>query len=74
MRLYNVDHSPVVVKQNERAVMPCLPYEFTDEEVAAGIAGLWSEENPREGLEQERVFKARRDREASAAGRDHKKE
>jgi hypothetical protein len=61
MRLYNVDHSPAVVRANERAVMPCQPHDFTEGEVAAGLAGTWSAEDPRAGLAQERAFKARRD-------------
>lgn len=63
-KLFNLDHSPVVVDYSERAVMPGESYDFTDEQVAAGIAGQWSEEDPRAGLEAERAFKQKRDRPA----------
>jgi hypothetical protein len=45
-RLYNIDHSPASV-ENGPSVLPGETYDFTDEQVAAGIAGLWSENDPR---------------------------
>lgn len=63
-RLYNLDHLPVVVDIHKLAVYPGMGYDFTDEQVKAGITGLWSEKDPRAGLEQERAFKARRAAEA----------
>lgn len=45
-RLFNIDHSPACV-ENGPAVLPGETYDFTDEQVAAGIAGLWSENDPR---------------------------
>lgn len=45
-RFFNIDHSPVSI-ENGPAVMPGDTYDFTDEQVAAGIAGLWSENDPR---------------------------
>ena len=60
-KLWNVDHQPHVIDWSERAVMPGEPYEFSDEQIAAGLAGQWSEEDPRAGLEAEKAFKKRRD-------------
>ena len=61
-KLFNLDHQPVVIHHGERAVMPGEPYEFTDEQIEAGLAGQWSEEDPRAGLKAERAFKQKRDR------------
>lgn len=58
-RLFNVGSEPVVISWSERAVMPGGSYVFTDEQVAAGVAGQWSEENPR-------TVKSRPKREAPA--------
>ena len=60
-RLFNVDSQPMVIDYSRRAVMPGESYDFTDEQAAAGIAGQWSETDPREGLSDERVFKLARD-------------
>lgn len=45
--LYNVDHLPVVVVNNAPAIRPGESYDFTDEQVEAGITGRWSETDPR---------------------------
>lgn len=45
-RLYNVDHSPTSI-ENGLAVAPGESYDFTDEQVEAGIAGAWSQTDPR---------------------------
>lgn len=60
-KLFNVGPDPVVIDWSERAVMPGEPYDFTDEQIAAGLAGQWSETNPREGLSDEGAFKLARD-------------
>lgn len=60
-KLFNVGPDPVVIDWSEPAVMPGTAYEFTDEHVAAGLAGQWSEVDPREGLTDERAFKLARD-------------
>ena len=59
--LFNRDHQTAILGP-ETAVQPGEPHDFTDEQVAAGIAGLWSEEDPRAGLEAEVAFKSKRDR------------
>ena len=66
--LFNTDSQARLVDplRDERAVMPGESYDFTDEQVAAGIAGSWSEEDPRAGLPAEKEFKSRRDRKATA--------
>jgi hypothetical protein len=46
-RLYSLDPFPVVPNIHAPAVLPGEPYDFTDEQVAAGIAGPWSEHDPR---------------------------
>lgn len=43
------------------AVAPGEGFEFTEEEVAAGLGCEWSDVDPRAGLAQEREFKRRRD-------------
>lgn len=60
--LYNVGHQPVVVDHGCPAVQPGESHKFTDEQIAAGIAGDWSPDDPRKGLEEERQFKQRRDK------------
>jgi hypothetical protein len=59
-RLYSLDPFPVVPNIHRPAVFPGEGYDFTDEQVAAGITGQWSETDPRAGLEAERAFKALR--------------
>lgn len=68
-KLWNLDHQPQLVDpiNDERAVMPGESYDFTDEQVAAGLAGQWGEEDPRAGLKAEREFKKRRDSGTDAA-------
>ena len=61
-KLWNLDHQPVVLDWNERAVMPGESHEFTDEQITAGLAGHWGDEDPRAGLEAERAFKHKRDK------------
>lgn len=58
---YNIDHQPQIVEHGKRAVMPGGMHNFTDEQVAAGLTGSWSAENPRKGLKAEKAFKERRD-------------
>jgi hypothetical protein len=58
---WNLDHSPHVVDYSQRAVMPGESYDFTDEQIKAGLAGNWGEEDPRAGLKAEREFKQKRD-------------
>jgi hypothetical protein len=60
-KLFNVDHQPVVVNHDKPAVMPGEAHVFTDEQFAAGVAGAWSENDPRAGLKAEKQFKKRRD-------------
>lgn len=45
--LFNVDHLPVVLENDAPAIEPGASYDFTDEQVEAGIAGVWSEDDPR---------------------------
>jgi len=59
--LYNVDHLPASISPAEPSVMPGGSYEFTDEQISAGLSGSWSAEDPRSGLEAEREWKADRD-------------
>ena len=61
MELWNVDHQPVVIDHDHPAVQPGESHDFTDEQLAGGLAGLWSETDPRAGLDAEVVWKARRD-------------
>jgi hypothetical protein len=58
---WNVGPSPVVLDWNEPAIMPGASYDFTDEQAAAGIAGDWSDKDPRAGRDAEKAFKKRRD-------------
>ena len=60
-KLFNTGHSPVVLSWTEPAVLPGESYDFTDEQAAAGIAGDWSDVDPRAGLAAEKAFKKRRD-------------
>jgi hypothetical protein len=62
MRLFNCDSQPVVIDHAQPAVMPGCAHDFTREQIKAGITGVWSEENPRKGLAQERAFKRKRDK------------
>jgi hypothetical protein len=65
-KLFNVDHQTAVIDPIESiAVQPGESYDFTDEQVAAGLAGSWSDEDPRAGLKAERAFKKRRDAKTS---------
>lgn len=65
-RLYNTDHQTAVLSWVEGIVVqPGEPHDFTDEELAVGLAGSWSEQDPRAGLKAEQQFKKRRDRKAS---------
>lgn len=66
-KLFNTGHMPVVLSWQEPAVMPGDSYDFTDEQAAAGIAGDWSEHDPRAGLDAEKAFKKRRDSKESAS-------
>ena len=59
--LFNIGHSPVVLSWSEPAVMPGESHDFTDEQIAVGVAGDWSDTDPREGLSDERAFKLARD-------------
>jgi hypothetical protein len=58
---FNLDHQPHVIRYDQRAVMPGESYEFTTEQIEAGLAGQWSEEDPRAGLADEKKFKQKRD-------------
>lgn len=62
MKLFNLDHQTAIVDHGAHAVKPGKAHEFTAEQIAAGITGLWSEQDPRAGLAAEREFKQRRDR------------
>jgi hypothetical protein len=67
VRLYNTDHQPAVIDHAQPGVLPGESYEFTDEQIKAGLAGSWSKENPRKGLEQDQRFKSHRDLKAAGA-------
>ena len=71
-KLFNIGSEPVVISWTERAVMPGKSYNFTAEQVAAGIAGQWSETDPRAGLQAEKEFKSRRDRKATAEAKSNR--
>lgn len=64
---YNVDHQVAIVNHGEDVVNPGESFDFTDEQIEAGLGGSWSELNPRRGLEDERAFKAKRDSKAKPA-------
>jgi hypothetical protein len=59
--LWNVGPGPVVLDWSSPAIQPGDSHEFTDEQVDAGIAGDWSDKDPRSGLEAEKAFKQKRD-------------
>lgn len=62
MKLFNTDHQAAVLSWIEHVVVqPGESHEFTDEEIAAGLAGSWSEEDPCAGLSEEQEFKRLRD-------------
>ena len=62
-RRWNVDHQHALLDPiNHVVVAPGESHEFTDEEIEAGLAGVWSDTDPRAGLKAEREFKQRRDR------------
>lgn len=46
MLLYNHDRLPVVPRPNMRSVEFGEAVEFSDEEIANGVAGNWSPESP----------------------------
>jgi hypothetical protein len=55
--LWNADHQAAVIDQNTfDVVAPGEPREFTDEEIAAGVAGIWTEVDPSGGFEPEQVW------------------
>lgn len=58
--LYNVDHQAQILGAGV-AVQPGEGHEFAVDQIARGVAGLWSETDPRRGLDDEKAFKARRD-------------
>lgn len=58
---WNTGHSPVVLDWQLPAVMPGESCEFTDDQIAAGLAGDWSDTDPRPGRDVEKTFKKRRD-------------
>ena len=59
---FNTDHQAAVLDWIEHVVVqPGESHEFTDEEIAAGLAGSWSETDPRAGLSEEQEFKRLRD-------------
>lgn len=72
-RFFNIDHSPVSV-ENGPAVMPGDTYDFTDEQVAAGIAGRWSENDPRGGVRQEPAVEQVRDEQTTDPAEPENKE
>ena len=49
---WNADHQPLVVDNNRPAVMPGESHDFTDEQIAAGLGGLWIKKNPRAGAKK----------------------
>ena len=66
-KLFNVGHQHAVIDQIRGPVIaPGDSHEFTDEQVEAGIAGDWSDTDPRAGLKAEREFKKRRDAKTNA--------
>jgi hypothetical protein len=63
IRLYNISPYPLTVDRGGPAVFPGEGYDFPDDGPLA--SGWWSEKDPREGIEQERAFRARRKRETA---------
>jgi hypothetical protein len=71
---FNIDHSPACV-ENGPAVMPGETYDFTDEQVAAGIAGCWSENDPSRGTRQQQpVLEQARDEQTTDPAEPEDKE
>lgn len=66
--LYNIDFQAARLHGPDGAVivLPGESHEFTDDEVSVGIAGCWSEQDPRSGLAAEVEFKQQRDSAAEA--------
>lgn len=60
MQKFNVDHQAAILDGGV-AVAPGEPHDFTAKQIAAGLAGRWSDEDPRAGLIEEREFKRLRD-------------
>lgn len=59
-RLYNLDAQPIIVSHDQPAVQPGDGHDFTEEQIKAGVTGIWSEEDPRKGRDQDREFKRTR--------------
>lgn len=59
--LFNVDHQHAILGPDGPVVAPGESHDFTDVELEAGVAGVWSETDPRAGLVEEKAFKKRRD-------------
>ena len=73
---FNLDHQ-YAIHGDGSATAPGEPHDFTPEEIEAGLAGQWSDEDPRAGLTEEQEFKRLRDtsradldQEASSLGLD----
>ena len=49
-RLFNHDHQAHVVDPDLPAIQPGESHEFTDEQVNAGLTGIWKQTVPRKGL------------------------
>lgn len=64
-KLYNVDHQTAVIDQDQPGVQPGESYNFTDEQIEAGLTGSWSETDPKAGAGEEKKFKGRRRKPAS---------
>lgn len=62
---WNIDPQPQAIDHEEGPVLPGDPYDFTAEQIKAGLTGNWSTKDPRIGLSDERVFKTRRDAKAN---------
>jgi hypothetical protein len=58
---WNLDHQYQIL-DGGIVVAPGDPHDFTDEQLADGIAGEWADEDPRRGLPEEHEFKQRRNR------------
>ena len=69
-RLLNWEPYPVVPNIHRPAVPPGGTYDFTDEQVAAGITGRWSTEDPSacRGLQSSPRLSAARDHRSTASG------
>jgi hypothetical protein len=55
---WNIDHQPLVIHPQLPAIQPGQSYDFSDEQVANGIGGLFSEEPP--FAKEERAIKKAR--------------